>query len=159
MPNSNICTAYSVKKCEKIDLSGQRLPWKALSDMREARHCFNPCQFKKYVYLCGNYSKLVEIFSPRTDTFLHFQLQLPEFAPCCVYVHNNSLVVHSWNYITQFSTEHAKHSKVRCLTPLDYKKSNSHPVLDPTRNIFFLFQENRCVSFNMKTGNPLQGFY
>lgn len=69
MHYSAICTAYSVKKCEKIDLNCRNLTWKALHDMKEARGGFNPCLFKGYVYLCGYNSKLLESFDPQTERF------------------------------------------------------------------------------------------
>ena len=152
---------YAVKTCEKIDLNIRNSTWEALPDMVEARSSFNPCLFTEYVYLCGYYSGLVEVFSPQTDSFLPFQLQLPEVSNCCVYVHNNSLVVHSYGYLTQFSAGQAGHliplSQSCCPTPIS-KYSNCHPVLHPTRSLFFLFQECECVSFKMETGVLVQEF-
>ena len=136
--------------------------WKALPDMREGRSGFNPCLFSGSVYLCGgNSSQLVEAFSPQTDTFLPLQLQLPENSHRCVYVHNNLLVVHSYQYISKFTAGQGgqliQHSQVRTQTPVN-KHSNSQPVVDTTQGLFFLFQLTKVVSFNMETGAQVRTF-
>jgi len=149
------CTAYSVKKCEKIDLNSDNLTWKGLSDMRESRWSFNPCLFTEYVYICGGNSRRIEAFSPETDNFLPISLLLPENSCACLYVHNNHLVVHSNNYLSKLSAGQAGqlvlHSQLSCTITV-YKGSSSHPVLDLTRGLCFLFWEDRCVCFRMETG-------
>ena len=132
--------------------------WKALPDMREGRGYFNPCLFSGCVYLCGRDSQLVEAFSPQTDSFLPLQLSLPEDQHCCLYVHNNLLVVHSNQYISKFTVgqkgQLVQHSQVP--SPPVYKHSNSQPVVD--KGLFFLFQETQVVSFNMETGAQVRSF-
>ena len=161
MHYSGDCTVYSVKHCERLDLGSQNLAWEALPDMKEGRWSFNPCLFNEYVYLCGCLSKLIEAFSPLTESFLPLPLPLPESSPSCLYVHKNSLVVHTKNYVSKFSAGLAgqliPHSPVRCPAPVS-KSSNSHPVLDPTRCLFFLFRRERCINFNVETGALVEIF-
>jgi len=150
-------TAYTVKQCEKIDLNNRNPRWVVLPDMHKVRANFNPCLFNGYVYLCG--SMLVEVFSPQTDTFLSLSFKLPKDPSCALYVQKNCLVVHTKSYITKFAAGPAGqlvlHSQVLCPTPA-LKWSNSLPVLDPTRSLFFLFREDRCYSFSMETGVEVQ---
>ena len=159
MHYSDYCTAYSVPKCEKIDLTSRNLTWKALPDMKESKCGFNPCLFHEFVYLCGYKSDLVEAFAPQTESFMLLSIQLPESSYYCLYVHNNRLVVHSYNYITQFSAEQAgqlsKHSQVRCCVRTE-KWGNCQPVLDLTRSLFFIFQEDTCYCFSMETGDRVR---
>ena len=164
MHYSGYCTVQSVKKCEKIDLSRPDLKWKSLPDMTRSRCDFNPCLFNDYVYLCGgNPACFIEVFFPQTDSFLQLpsHLNLPKSDVCCLYVHKNCLVVHSENYITQFSAGPAgqlvRHSQVLCPSR-KCNRSSSKPVLDPTCSLFFVFQRNSCYSFNMNTGAQVQEF-
>lgn len=142
-----------LKQCEKFDLKKRR--WTSLPDMREARCYFNPCMFNGYVYLCG--ALLVEAFDPHTNSFATLQLpQLSElYSYCTVYVHNNLLVVHSAFYISKFAAEQetqlVQHCQVTARTTI-CKHSSSQPVLDTARGLFFIIQENKCLSFNMETG-------
>lgn len=153
MHPSNCCTAYTVKQCEKIDLSSRSLTWKVLPNMKQGRLGFNPCLFHQYVYLCGSLSLLMETFSPETDSFLPLPLTLPEAESCCLYVHNNCLVVLSSNYMTQFSAGPAgrllPHFPVRNPTYL-HLYQNTQPVLDS--DFVFLFQGDKWVSFHRNTG-------
>ena len=158
---SDPCTVYIVNKCEKIDLSSGNPTWKTLPGMKEGRSCFNPCMFHDYVYLYGSKSKLIEAFSPHTDSFLPLILLLPDYSRSCVYVHNTHLVILSKEYITQFSAGPAgqllPHFQARC-SAADFEWTNSQPVLDPTRSLVFLFSVNRCVGLDMETGAQVQVF-
>lgn len=128
--------------------------------MREGKGFGNPCLLSGYVYLCGFGSLLVEAFAPQTDTFLSLQLQLPENYPCCLYVHQNLLVVHSIQHIFKFSAGPAghltKHSQV-VSTPVN-KGANSQPVVDPSRGLFFLIQAIQVLVIGMETGVEVQSF-
>ena len=122
---------------------------------------FNPCLFRGYVYVCGQYSYLVEAFSPQTDSFLPLHLQLPENTDCCLYVHNNCLVVHSSEYISKFAAGQ-EGQLIQCS---DFhsqryadKYSNSQPVIDPYRKLFFILQDGICVSLSMETGLKVCSF-
>lgn len=150
-----------MKKCEKIDLKSHNCTWEALPDMREGRDCFNPCQFKGFVYVCGRGSQLVEAFSPQTDSFLPFPLQIPENSRCCLYVHNSFLVVQSEAYITKFAAGEAgklvPHSQVRSTARVS-NYSNSQPVVDPTLGILFIFQKDKVLSIMMETSVEVKSF-
>lgn len=144
-----------MQQCETINLGCENPTWKALPEMNEGRCGFNPSLYQGYVYVCGFPSYLVEAFSPHTDSFLSLQLRLPDKSYYCLYVNNNTLVMHSRSYIIQFSTGTAgqltPHSQACCFVP-KYKWSNSQPVLDQSRSLFFLIQEDTCYRFNMETG-------
>lgn len=154
---SGIRRGYTVKECEKIDACSLDRTWKALPDMREARCSFNPCAFNEFVYVCGWGSQLIQAFSPQTDSFLPFQLQLPEESPCCLYVHGSCLVVHSYQYISRFTEQEeqlVQHLQIRSKKP-NHKQSNSQPVVDPTRSLFFLIKQRKVLAFNMETGGKV----
>jgi len=143
-----------LKECEKLDLTRRR--WQALPDMQDGRSGFNPCLFNKWVYVCGWGSKLVEAFSPRTETFLALQLTLPQTdSGCTLYVLGQMLVLHSGGYITKyhakpkgqlFQSFQAKHKG------LEEKWSNTQPVLDSNYGYFFIFQYDRCICLTMAKG-------
>lgn len=144
-----------MKQCEKIDLNSPNCMWKALPDMKEDRFWFNPCLFSGYVYVCGKYSRLVEAFCPQTDSFLPFQVQLPEREACCLFVHNDLLIVHSYTYISKFTAEHTgqlfQHSQIRSQTPSD-KCSNSPPAVNSTRGLYFLIWNGVVRGRSLETG-------
>lgn len=150
-----------MKQCEKIDLNIYNGTWECLPDMREGRCYFNPCLFSKWVYVCGVGSQMVEAFSPQSDSFLAFQPRLPESSSCCLFVRNNSLEVHSLNFISKFTAwqtgELVKRFQRRLPTPSD-KRSNSQPVVDFTRDLYFIYQGNMVLSHNLETGMEVQSF-
>ena len=124
--------------------------------MKEARCGFNPCLFNEYVYLCGFGSKQMEAFSPQTNDFRPLPLsQLPENSLKILYVDNNLLVVHSDNFISKFAAgqkgQLAHQSQFKTHNTVK-KWTNSQPVLDPARGLFYLIQGHVCVCFDMETG-------
>lgn len=129
--------------------------------MREGKCCFNPCLFNGYVYVCGEGSHLVEVFSPQTDNFIFLSLQLPEAHSCCLFVHHNLLTVHSYLYISKFSAGQAgqliQHSLVNSQEPAD-KYFNSQPMIDVARGLFFILQCGHILSFDIETGMKVLSF-
>lgn len=116
--------------------------------------CFNPCLFHGCVYMCGQGSKLMELFSPQTASFLTVQLKLSEDNPCCLIVHNNLLVVHSKIYISRFAAGKAgeliRHSQ-RSQTDVN-KWSYTQPVVDHTQGLFFIYRKQSAFVINATTG-------
>lgn len=147
-----------MKECEKISLISPT--WAALPDMREGRSHLNPCEWKKWIYLCGDGSTSLEAFTPQNDIFLPLSLRLESYG-YCLYVHDDLLVVHSYECISKFEAglegQIAQRSQVATHTAL-YKHSNSQPVLDPARSFFFIMQEDKCLCFNMETGELMDSF-
>lgn len=143
-----------------MDLNSRNRSWKALPDMREGKFSFNPCLFNGYVYVCGRGHVLMEVFSPQTNSFLPLQLQLPENHHC-LFVHKNLLVVHSLQSVFKFSAGQAEqliqHSEIRFQTPVN-KWSNSQPVVDPSRGLFFIYQQSKLLSISIDTGALVQSF-
>lgn len=149
-----------LKQCEKINLSGD-YTWMALPNMRVSRKSCNPCLFNGYVYLCGSDSVNIEMFSPHDDSFLLLPLLLPESSVSCLYVHNNSLVVHSYIYMTKFAAGKAGHLIQLSQTHLQaggHKSSNSQPVVDQSRGLVFIIRDKKCSSFNIETGLQVRRF-
>lgn len=102
--------------------------------------------------LCGGGS--IEVFVPQTETFLPLLTPLPEATPCCVYVHNHLLVVHSQTYTLKFA-EGPDGQLTHCSqvsSPHIYKRQNSQPVVDEKKGVFYMVWEGKCVSFHMETG-------
>ena len=59
----------------------------------------------------------MEAFAPQTDTFLPVPLTIPDTYSCCLYVHNDQLVLHLNKYIVKFAVEGGqlvKRSEVQC---------------------------------------------
>lgn len=129
--------------------------------MREAKFWFNPCLYNECVYMCGYPFQLMEALIPQTDSFLPLQCRLPEYSNYCLYVHNQVLVVHSSQYITKFAVgqtgQLVQHSLTSSETAAD-KYSNSHPMVDPTCGLFFIFQGGKALCFNMETGAEVQSY-
>lgn len=143
-----------LKDCEMLDLTTRM--WKHLPDMVEGRSGFNPCLFNRWVYVCGWGSKLLEVFSPNTESFLPFQLTLPETdSGCTLYVRNQLLVVHSGNYIVKFRAKQkgtiVQQSQAKYKSYKE-KWSNTQPVLDPNHRYFFIFQYDRCLCLTTSKG-------
>jgi len=120
---------------------------------------FNPCRFNEHVYVCGAGSKLIEAFAPLTNQFLSLALSFPESYPCTLYVHNSLLMVHSKTFISKLAELEGQlllHSQVS--QPAVGKYSNSHPILNSVRGVFFIIQEDKCVCLNMETGKLVRKF-
>ena len=136
-----------------FNVAGNR--WTGLPDMREARAYFNPCLFRGAIYLCGNGSKMMEVFDPETNAIKTLQMTLPESASCCLYVDNDMLVVHSKSYILKYAVrpdgQLAEPTTVRSRAIDKYQ--NSQPIVDQAKRVFFLINEGNCISFTMETGD------
>lgn len=131
--------------------------WKLLPSMKKPRSHFNPCLFNRHVYLCGRGSKLVETFSPQTDSFLPFQLLLPEANKgCCLYVHNDLLVVRTAHNIYKFEAEQPgqiiQQTQLLCPEHNFREYSPAQPVVHPARGLICMLEDWNVVIFSMKTG-------
>lgn len=127
--------------------------------MKESRGEFNPCLFNGFIYLCGSGSQLVEAFSPHTDSFLPLQVGVPEIRACCLFVHNDLLVVHSYQHISKFAAGQAGQLVLHSQVPAQIaasKLSNSQPVVDSIRGFYFLFYEGKVFTINLETGVKLR---
>lgn len=82
----------------------------------------------------------------------------PELTPCCLLVHENLLVVHSENYVLKFTAGQAgqlvQYSQVHVQTH-SFKWSNSQPVLDSTRGLYFVIWCGEVYSISLETGVKL----
>ena len=122
--------------------------------MQEARACFNPCEWRGAVYLCGLES--IEAFSPETETFLPFTIQIPPLQDngCCVYVDSDQLVVHSSGHIHKFAVQPGRKLALvaEMQSSAEFMHQNSMPVVDKAREVFHLVWEGECFTYNMDTG-------
>lgn len=110
------------------------------------------------MYLCGQNSPRVEAFSPQTDSFLSLQLQLPEVSDCCLYVHSNLLVVHSFSFISKFAAGQRGQLIARSQVPSQtsvFKNSNSLPVVNSSQGLFYIFQVSKVLILSMETGEEV----
>ena len=124
--------------------------------MQEGKACFNPCEWRGLIYLCGSGS--LEAFSPETETFLPFLLTLPdEDQAYCVYVDSDQLVVHSYCHVAKFGAgEHGQPIQLSATaSPPASKQHSFQPVLDTTRRVFYLVYLEKCVCFRMETGEQM----
>lgn len=146
-----------MRKCEKID--GNQGTWMALPDMREGKCWLNPCLFNGCVYLCGFGSQIGEAFSPHTNSFLSFTLQLPDCLGGCLYVQGNLLVLHSIKHVSKYikgKTDPLDPYFQRESETSAYKYSSSQPVVDYSNGQFFIIQLGKVQIFNMETGRVVQ---
>ena len=94
----------------------------------------------------------MEAFAPQTDTFLPVPLTLlPDNSACCLYVHNDLLVLHLKSCIVKFAVERGqlvKRSEFQ--SPALSKYQNSQPVV-ASGHVYMVWQ-GKCVCFNMETG-------
>ena len=94
----------------------------------------------------------MEAFAPQTDTFLPVPLTLPsQCNPCCLYVHNDLLVVHKKDCIVKLAVEGGqlvKRSEVKC--PKVDKRQNSQPVV--AGGVVYMVQVSKCLRYNMEPG-------
>ena len=143
-----------LKTCEKLPLGTTQ--WRTLPNMNEARSYFNPCLFGHLIYLCG-YSgypstHTMEAFAPQTDTFLPVPLTLPGTLSCCLYVHNDLLVVHQYCYIVKFAVEGGQLVKRSEVESQEVEKAqNSQPVV--AGGVVYMVWADKCVRFFMETGS------
>jgi len=55
------------KRCVSLGL--QTSTWRQLGEMSEGRALFNPCRDAHFIYLCGGYSRTVDLFDPQSTQF------------------------------------------------------------------------------------------
>lgn len=129
--------------------------------MREARFSFNPCLFSGYVYLCGQCAIEIEAFSPQTDSFIPLDVDLKCSGSCSLFVYGNLLLILSSDYSNKYAAEPEGQLVLKSYERLPChasKTSNSRPVLDSTRGLFFLIDEGKAISFLLETGERVQIF-
>jgi len=135
--------------CEKLPLGTPQ--WRTLPKMNQTRWNFNPCLFGHLIYLCG-FSTTMEAFAPQTDTFLPVPLTLPGTLSCCLYVHNDLLVVHQYCYIVKFAVEGGQLVKRSEVESQEVEKAqNSQPVV--AGGVVYMVWADKCVRFFMETGS------
>ena len=143
-----------LNSCEKYHL--QQHTWTLLPSMKQARYHFNPCLFHENIFLCGDWSPLLEAFSPQRDQMLPFQLSMPVdvLSPCCMYVEDNCLVVHFNHNILKYRVEEAKKlvQTSRSITQERVMWQNSQPVVDEVLRLYYIVQNGNCYCVNMDTG-------
>lgn len=132
--------------------------------MRDARYNFNPCLFNECVYVFGLRSLLLEAFSPQTDTFLphQLQLQLLDRTASCLFVHNNMLIVRTSQCISKFAAGRRGKLLQRgqvCTPTHVYQYSNSQPVVDTIRGVYFIIRAGEVLSLNLETGEEVDNFF
>ena len=139
-----------LKTCEKFQLLSNT--WTDLPNMKKGRRDFNPCMFGGLVDICGGVR--MEAFAPATNTLLPINIHMPETLTCCLYVHNNLLVVNSKNYIVKYAVgpRGQLFEQSRVDTPKVSKYQNSQPVVDRAQGLYFMVWVDKCVQVNMQTG-------
>lgn len=103
----------------------------------------------------------METFAPKTDAFLDLQVQLPENSQCCLYVHNDLLVLHSNVNIFHFTAKQGGQllKEFQSPRPKPFAMgSNTLPVVDSAKGLFFIFQQTVCACFTMETSELVQSF-
>lgn len=154
MPISDSNAYLELKTCEKLDLSHRA--WMYLPEMREARARFNPCLFKGCIYLCGEDSKNIEAFSTQTERFTSAGYNQDGGTACSLYVDKDQLVLHSYQYISKFATgrtgnlENSSRNQSRSA---EDKGSNSQPVIDQSRKLFFISRRPSALVSVWKQAN------
>ena len=138
--------------CEKYHL--QQHSWTLLPPMKAGRAYFNPCQFNGNVYLCGCGSALLEAFYPPNDQMLPFQLSMPTYSNCCMYVEDNMLVVNLDCNILKFRAGQAEPlvETSRQSTKEDVIWPNSQPVVNAALRLYYIIARDCCFSVNMDSG-------
>jgi len=136
---------------EKIDVSSCASTWIALPGM-SAKGFFNPCMWKEWIYLCGCGSTAIEAFSPKTDLFTSLSPSLQSRFPSTVYISTmTSLSCIPLSTLSSWTCRGAD-STLKFHVKVQDKWSNTQPVLDHARGLFFVFQRKACFCFRMKTG-------
>jgi hypothetical protein len=131
--------------------------------MREGKAFFNPCYFKAHIYLCGNNSRQIEVFSPALSAFISdIDILIPTLSSdsCSVYVDEGLLVVHSRSFIVKYESVEGQvraHTETLLQPTVVGKYTNSQPVVG-LGDLVFIFQENRCFSFHKHTGTEVRSY-
>ena len=127
--------------------------------MQQPRAAFNPCLFQGFIYLSGftgsGSACDMEVFSPEHDSFLPFQIPLPENHNCCVYVDSDLLVLHSYSFLVKF--EAGENGQLRECGQIQVpnkvvKYQNSQTVVNKAKGVFCILQSGQCLQFSMETG-------
>lgn len=130
--------------------------WRDVQSMYKGRCCFNPCLYRRQVYLCGFGSERMESYSVLSNTVDLLPYILPEAHPCCLIVHHNSLFIHSANYVCQLTESSPQPQFLTRRTQISqHKHQNSQPVLDPSSGLVYCVSAETCYSFELYTGKTV----
>jgi hypothetical protein len=96
----------------------------------------------------------MEVFAPETDTFLDYQVQVPQESPCVLFVESNLLVLHKSDYVVKYAAgangQLVEQSRVQSPKVRNYQ--NSQPVVDGARGVFYMVSWGECLSYNLSSG-------
>jgi len=131
--------------CEKWTMGPDT--WSDLPSMEKERWCFNPCEFRNTVYLCGGYTDLIEAFNPQTSTFSVMRPLFPESSSSSVsIVAKGRLVVLSLHYVSVWDLDREQllqeHSRARHVELGVW--CNMAPILDVEDGQFYTSCKGDC---------------
>lgn len=128
--------------------------WKSIGDMSENREFFNPCLWRREIYLCDGGT--MDIFNPENSSFRALSVHLSQKGSVSVYIRSDSLVVLSSNLMLtvcysgeEVVVERREHRPYSCF-------SQCGPVLWGNR--VFLYAKGLVV-VESATGEQVEALY
>jgi len=144
-----------LRECEALNTQADS--WRGLPSMRETRSYFTPCAFHSYIYLCGGFTNLIEVFDAEACLFLPVHPRLPEARECVAVLEGGQLVVISGNYVTRWGVAQefnlvpqgrTQHQKIEVYC-------NMAPVLDGT--VVYMSWRGSCSSVRLEVVERIAG--
>lgn len=138
----------SLKACENLNLNSR--VWSELpTTMTVPRWCFNPCEYHSAVYLCGGYTKHIEIFDQESKTFTLLQAQLiDQLSATVTFIWRDQLVVLSSNHMTFFvagqSQQLEEWRRQEHMNLAMAMISNMSPLLDEGNGLLYVCSKGDC---------------
>lgn len=121
--------------------------------MTEGRCVFNPCEYRRAVFLCGGWTRAIEVFNPETCDFKLLSAQISEDdSPTLAVIENGQLLVMSETLVTRWEIE-ASHNLVffsQEAKVLNCRVASNMPVqVDSINYVVYVVFNNECYGIKL----------
>ena len=132
--------------CESMALASNA--WGRLDDMNVAKWSFNPCLWKREIYLCDNFT--AEIFNTENRSFRAIQAEFAKTRDACTYVWGDQLVLVTAEWVIRLGYRDGDLEVGRKQQKAVSPASQSLPAVWESRVYWFSYGE--LIVANAETG-------
>jgi hypothetical protein len=97
-----------IASCEKYTIVDNS--WISMAPMNTPRCHFNPCEYKKILYIFGGDTTACEMFSLIGETFIPMEFKLPEASNSASILFEDEILIFTKSYVTRFNVRNKQFS-------------------------------------------------
>ena len=145
-----------ILQCERLSLR-EKAAWNALPDLSSARAGYNPCEWRREIWICGGRNSSIEVFSPISQSFRVLSLSFPDKAPTLSFVIGEDLLVFSRRHAVTISVGAGDKYLVESRTSL-LGKFEPTSELAVWKQDAWVMQSNKCARLDGFSGVTIDLF-